>query len=136
MSQVIPMIGRIDDLDNPEALTEVWRRAMPVMGLSCMRPEHYLNELENDVMEVGWEAMRTLMAVWASLPMMSAELNQAVETALAQASPQPPTGVRAAWPLTIGNGPIRNMKAHQQQRLFCLRYRCAHVRASPALAPQ
>jgi hypothetical protein len=35
-------------------------------------------------------------AVWASLPMMSAELNRAVETALAQASPEPPTGIRAA----------------------------------------
>jgi hypothetical protein len=57
------LIGRIDDLDNPEALTEVWRRAMPVVGLSRMRPEHYLNGLENDVMEVGWEVMRTLMAV-------------------------------------------------------------------------
>ena len=61
MSQLILMIGRIDDLDNPEALTEVWRRAMPVVELSRMQPEHYLNGLENDVMEVGWEAMRTLM---------------------------------------------------------------------------
>jgi len=57
------MIGRVDDLDNPKALTEVWRRAMPVVELSRMRPEHYLNGLENDVMEVGWEAMRALMAV-------------------------------------------------------------------------
>src|SRR5918997_6232642 len=49
MSQLILMIGHIDDLDNPEALTEVWRRAMPVVELSRMRPEHYLNGLENDV---------------------------------------------------------------------------------------
>jgi len=63
MSQLILMIGRIDDLDNPEALTEVWRRAMPVAELSRMQPEHYLSGLENEVMEVGWEAMRTLMAV-------------------------------------------------------------------------
>jgi hypothetical protein len=63
ISQLILMIGRIGDLDNPEALTEVWRRAMPVVEPSRMRPEHYLNGLENDVMEVGWEAMRTLMAV-------------------------------------------------------------------------
>ena len=61
MSQLILMIGRIDDLDNPEALTEVWRRAMPVVELSRMQPEHYLNGLENDVMEVGWEAMRPLL---------------------------------------------------------------------------
>jgi len=46
------MIGRVDDLDNPKALTEVWRRAMPVVELSRMRPEHYLNGLEDDVMEV------------------------------------------------------------------------------------
>ena len=48
MSQLILMIGRVDDLDNPEALTEVWRRAMPVVELSRMRAEHYLNGLEND----------------------------------------------------------------------------------------
>jgi hypothetical protein len=57
MSQWILMIGRIDDLDNPEALTEVWRRAMPVVELSRMRPEYYLSGLENDVMEVGWETI-------------------------------------------------------------------------------
>jgi hypothetical protein len=34
------MIGRIDDLDNPEALTEVWRRAVPVVELSRMLDEH------------------------------------------------------------------------------------------------
>jgi hypothetical protein len=55
------MIGRVDDVDNPEALTEVWRRAMPVVELSRMQPEHYLNGLENDAMEVGWEAMRALL---------------------------------------------------------------------------
>ncbi|MGH8651630.1 MAG: hypothetical protein ACREYE_05370 [Gammaproteobacteria bacterium] len=27
----------------------------------------------------------------------------------------------------IGNGPAQDMKAHQQQRLLHLRYRCAHV---------
>jgi hypothetical protein len=32
-----------------------------VVELSRMRPEHYLNGLENDVMEVGWEAMRALL---------------------------------------------------------------------------
>ena len=34
---------------------------MPVAELSRMLPEHYLNGLENEVMEVGWEAMRTLL---------------------------------------------------------------------------
>jgi hypothetical protein len=61
MSQLILMIARVDDLDHPEALTEVWRRAMPVAELSRMLPEHYLNGLESEVMEVGWEAMRTLL---------------------------------------------------------------------------
>lgn len=61
MSQLILMIAGVDDLDNPEALTEVWRRAMPVVEPSCMLPEHYLNGVENEVMGVGWEAMRTLM---------------------------------------------------------------------------
>ena len=39
MSQLILMIARIDDLDNPETLTEVWRRAMPVVDLNGVTPE-------------------------------------------------------------------------------------------------
>ncbi|MGB9880493.1 MAG: hypothetical protein ACPLRM_07005 [Anaerolineae bacterium] len=61
MSQLILMIARIDDLDNPDVLTEVWRRSMPVVDLNHVTPEHYLDGLENEVIEVGWEAMRNLM---------------------------------------------------------------------------
>lgn len=61
MSQLILMIAKIDDLDNPETLTEVWRQAMPVINLNDMAPEHYLDGLESTVTEVGWEAMRHLM---------------------------------------------------------------------------
>ncbi|HLB47745.1 MAG TPA: hypothetical protein VJL59_12125 [Anaerolineales bacterium] len=61
MSQLILMIAKIDDLDNLEVLTEVWRRAMPVVELNSVTPEHYLDGLESAATEVGWEAMRNLM---------------------------------------------------------------------------
>lgn len=61
MSQLILMIAKIDDLDNAEILTEVWRGAMPEVDVDAMTPEHYLNDLENTVTEVGWEAMRHLL---------------------------------------------------------------------------
>jgi hypothetical protein len=59
------------------------------------RPD--LNGVKAQLQEAG-EPRRPAAwaAVWASLPMMSVELNQAVETALAQANPQLPAGVRAA----------------------------------------
>jgi len=61
MSQLILMVVRIDDLDNPETLTEVWRRAMPVVKADDVTPEHYLDGLEDTVSEMGHEAMRALM---------------------------------------------------------------------------
>jgi hypothetical protein len=61
MSQLILMIAKIDDLDNPETLTEVWRHAMPVVDLKGVTPKHYLDGLESTVTEVGWAAMRSLM---------------------------------------------------------------------------
>jgi hypothetical protein len=61
MSQLIMIIARIDDLDNPEQLTELWRRAMPTVELAGLAPEQYLNEVEETVMAVGWEAMRNLL---------------------------------------------------------------------------
>lgn len=61
MSQLIVMIAKIDELDKPETLTEVWRRAMPEIELSRVKPEHYVNELESMVTEIGWEAMRHMM---------------------------------------------------------------------------
>jgi len=61
MSQLILMIAKIDDLDNPETLTEAWRHTMPVVDLKDVTPKHHLNGLESTVTEVGWEAMRNLM---------------------------------------------------------------------------
>jgi hypothetical protein len=61
MSQLILMVVRIDDLDNPEVLSEVWRQSMPVVNPDSITPEHYLDGLENRVTEIGWEAMRALM---------------------------------------------------------------------------
>ena len=61
MSQLILMIAKIDDLDNPETLTEVWRRAMPEVDLKGITAEPYLDGLESSVTEVGWDAMRNLM---------------------------------------------------------------------------
>jgi hypothetical protein len=59
------------------------------------RPD--LNGLKVQLQEAGEpRCPAAWAAVWASLPVMSAELNQAVETALAQADPQPPADVRAA----------------------------------------
>jgi hypothetical protein len=61
MSQLILMIAKIDDLDKPEVLTEVWRGAMPAVNLNEILAEQYLDGLESTVTEVGWEAMRHLM---------------------------------------------------------------------------
>jgi hypothetical protein len=61
MSQLILMVARIDDLDNPDVLTEVWRGAMPRVNLESIIAEHYLDGLESGVTSLGWEAMRTLL---------------------------------------------------------------------------
>ncbi len=42
MSQLIQLVAKMDDLDNPESLTELWRRAMPQVELHSLSPEHYL----------------------------------------------------------------------------------------------
>jgi hypothetical protein len=61
MSQLVMMIVRIDDFDNPGQLTEIWRQAMPAVELRGLESEQYLNGLEKRVMEVGWQAMRQLL---------------------------------------------------------------------------
>src|SRR3989304_4663826 len=61
MSQLILIIAKIDDLDNPDTLTEVWRHTLPVVDLKDVTPKHYLDGLESTVTEVGWEAMRNLI---------------------------------------------------------------------------
>jgi hypothetical protein len=61
MSQLILMIAKIDDLDKPEKLTEIWRQSMPTVTPEGIVGAQYLDGLESTVMEVGWEAMRKLM---------------------------------------------------------------------------
>jgi hypothetical protein len=61
MSQLVMMIARIDDFDNPGELSEIWRGAMPTIELSGLEPEQYLDGVEEKVMEVGWAAMRQLL---------------------------------------------------------------------------
>jgi hypothetical protein len=61
MSQLVMMIAKIDQIDNPEQMTELWRQAMPMPNLSEMKPEHYLDEMESQVEEIGWAAMRQLI---------------------------------------------------------------------------
>lgn len=61
MSQLILMIAKIDEIDNPEKMTELWRQSMPRPNVSDMKQEHYLDEMESQVEEIGWAAMRQLM---------------------------------------------------------------------------
>lgn len=61
MSQLVMMIMRIDDFDNPDKMTELWRSNMPEVDLTAVTPQQYLDGLESNVMEVGWETMRRLM---------------------------------------------------------------------------
>ena len=61
MSQLVLMIARIDQIDNPEKMTELWRQVMPVPKPPEIKPEHYLDEMESQVEEIGWEAMRHMM---------------------------------------------------------------------------
>ena len=42
-------------------MTELWRCEMPSVSVAAITPQQYLDGLESTVMDVGWEAMRTLM---------------------------------------------------------------------------
>jgi hypothetical protein len=61
MSQLVMMIARMDEFDNPGQLTEIWRQALPEVELRGLEPEQYLNGVEERVMEVGWQAMRQML---------------------------------------------------------------------------
>jgi hypothetical protein len=61
MSQLIAMIVRIDDVNKPEELNEVWRQPLPQVGLEGLEAAHYLDGLEEQVTEVGWALMRQLI---------------------------------------------------------------------------
>jgi hypothetical protein len=65
MSQLVVIIAKIDEIDNPEKMTELWRQAMPVADLSEMKSEKYLDDMESQVEEVGISIMRRLfMEQW------------------------------------------------------------------------
>ncbi len=61
MSQLIAMIVRIDDVNKPEELNEVWRQPLPQVSLEGLEAAHYLDGLEERVTEVGWALMRQLI---------------------------------------------------------------------------
>lgn len=61
MSQLVLMVTRIDDFDKPDLLTEVWRQVLPMVDATDIVPAQHLDQLENTVTTVGWEAMRTLL---------------------------------------------------------------------------
>ena len=68
MSQLILMIAKIEDLDKPESLTEIWRGTMPRIEAEGITGLHYLDGLESTVTEVGWEGMRHLIVEQWRLP--------------------------------------------------------------------
>ena len=61
MSQLIAMIVRIDDVNKPEELNEVWSQPLPQVSLEGLEAVHYLDGLEERVTEVGWALMRQLI---------------------------------------------------------------------------
>jgi hypothetical protein len=61
MSQLIAMIVRIDEVNKPEELNEVWRQPLPQVSLEGLEAAHYLDGLEEQVREVGWALMRQLI---------------------------------------------------------------------------
>ena len=61
MSQLVVMIVRIDDVNKPEELSEVWHQPLPRVSLEGLEAAHYLDGLEEQVTEVGWALMRQLI---------------------------------------------------------------------------
>jgi hypothetical protein len=61
MSQLIAMIVRIEDVNKPEALNEVWRQPLPQVSLEGLEAAHYLDGLEEQVTEVGGALIRQLI---------------------------------------------------------------------------
>ena len=60
MSQLIAMIVRIDDLNKPEELSELWRQPLPPVNLAGREGERYWDALAEQVTEVGWGLIRQL----------------------------------------------------------------------------
>ena len=55
------MIVRIDDMNKPEELSEVWHQPLPRVSLEGLEVAHYLDGLEEQVTEVGWALIRSGM---------------------------------------------------------------------------
>jgi hypothetical protein len=47
------MIVRIDYMNKPEELSEVWHQSLPRVSLEGLEVAHYLDGLEEQVTEVG-----------------------------------------------------------------------------------
>jgi hypothetical protein len=60
MSQLVVMIAKIDEIDNPEKMTELWRQAVSAPNLSEIQSEQYLDGMEKQVEEIGMSIMRHL----------------------------------------------------------------------------
>ena len=60
MSQLIAMIVRIDDMNKPEELSEIWRQPLPPVNLAGLEGERYWDALEEQVTAVGWGLIRQL----------------------------------------------------------------------------
>ena len=61
MSQLIVMIVRVDDVDKPEQVSEVWRQAVAEIDLAELAAERCLDRLEEQVSETGWALIRRLL---------------------------------------------------------------------------
>jgi len=61
MSQLVVIVARVDDSDNPETLTELWRSNLANVTPDAVEQQRYLDGLESTVMDIGWQTMRRLM---------------------------------------------------------------------------
>jgi hypothetical protein len=65
MSQLVLMIAKIDQIDNPEKMSALWRQAIPAPNGSEVKLESYSNEMEAQVEEIGMSFMlRLLVEQW------------------------------------------------------------------------
>jgi hypothetical protein len=54
MSQLIAMIICVDEVNKPEVVSEFWRQALPQVSLDSLDVARYLDDLEEQIREVGW----------------------------------------------------------------------------------
>jgi hypothetical protein len=61
MSQLVLIIAKIDQIDDPETMTELWRQDLAAPNLSEIKPEHYLDDMESQIEEIGVKLMRQML---------------------------------------------------------------------------